>query len=128
MTNDEDPKEFQKRIGRIQVWSGATITVGGVAFGIGASMWLTAFSILGSTSVLEKDGKDISFLIGQINFFNTLGQFFFIVGLSGIIMGFFVAMYLLGRKPSEKKSNSRICDCGNNLPCPIHENKPKTPI
>ena len=103
---DHDSKEFQKTIARIQIWSSAIVTVGGVAFGIGASMWVTAWTMLGTASTLEEEA---TFLLGVINFFNSLGPVFSIIGFIAILIGFFLPIYLL--RPKHEGNNSKTNTC-----------------
>lgn len=117
---DDESREFQKEIARTQTWSSAIITVDEVSFGIGASMWVTAYTIIGTASTLKEEAP---FLLNLVNFFNMLGQFFVYIGFVAIMMGFLIPMYLLRSKSKKDKINSNTCFCGNALPCPIHENK-----
>lgn len=117
---DDESKEFQKGIARTQIWSSAIITVGGVSFGIGASMWVTAYSIIGTSSTLK---DEVPFLLSLVNFFNMLGPVFTYTGFVAIMCGFLIPMYLLRPKSKKKQMLPETCYCGNTLPCSIHENK-----
>jgi hypothetical protein len=115
MIDDKDPIESQKQIARIQIWSNTCVAFGGVSLGIGASMWVTSYSLLGSVTDFEKAAP---LLAGVINAFSILGPFFSILGFSFVLGGFLYPMYLLRRKA--KQLDPLLCHCGNKLPCTIH--------
>lgn len=52
---DDESKEFQKSIAGTQIWSNALITLGGVSFGSGVSMWITVWTLIGTASTLENE-------------------------------------------------------------------------
>ncbi len=116
-SNEEKSEELQKRIARIQIWSSATITIGGVSLGIGASMWVTAFSLFGTANTLANESP---FLLGVVTLFNKLGPLFSLLGFVSILHGFLYPMYLLRRKSQKTELDPTTCHCGNKLPCSIH--------
>lgn len=118
MTDEEDSTESQKWIARIGIWSSTCVGLGGVFLGIGASMWVTSYSMYGSITDPEKIPP---LLLNVINLFNKIGPFFTCLGFAFMLGGFLYPMYLL-RKKSKKKDelDSSLCHCGNKLPCRIH--------
>lgn len=113
----EDANEFQKRLARIQIWSSTCTTIGGVSLGIGASMWVTAFSMLGTTNTLKEQAP---FLFDVVNVFNSLGPVFSFTGFTAIMLGLLYPMYILRPKSKKSERDPNTCHCGNKLPCTIH--------
>jgi hypothetical protein len=114
---DEGIEESHKRIARIQVWSGTSTTVGGVVLGGGVSMWITAVSVLGTASTMEKDTE---FLLQIVNMFLSMGQLFTFAGAVFTLLGFLYPIYLLRRKSQKNDIGFNFCKCGNKRPCSIH--------
>lgn len=100
MNDEEDPKEFQKWMARIQVWSSACVTLGGVFLGSGISMLITSLSGIGTASTLEKEAP---FLFQLVNMFGRLGLTFSFIGTGLILFGLSFPMYLLRRKSQNTK-------------------------
>jgi len=98
------------------------ITVGGISFGIGASMWVTSLSII-TTITNTMKVEEAPNLFSQLNIFSQLGTLFSVVGMAGILIGFLVPIFLLWPKSKKNESESNTCYCGNTFPCSIHENK-----
>ena len=120
---DDESKEFQKKLAWTQIWSSAIITLGGVSFGSGISMWITVWTLIGTASTFDGESK---FLLSLVDLFQRLGPLLALFGIVAILIGFIIPMLQLWPKP-KKNTDHNTCHCGNKIPCSIHENK-STPI